>query len=141
MFNILAGLNAKKEVLKFVRFCLVGSINTLTTYLIIVFLYGILNLDIFISNFSGYIFGLIVSFLFNRDFVFKSKRNNMNTQICKFIVTFVVSYSLNILVLFILNNLIKINSYFSILFSSFFYTLTFYILCNIFVFRRDYKNR
>ena len=137
----MAGLILKKEVWKFVRFCFVGSINTLTTYLIIVFLYEIINVNIFISNFSGYIFGLIVSFFLNRSFVFKIKRNKLYTQVYKFIVTFVVSYSINIIVLFILNNLIKINSYFSIIFSSFFYTITFYILCNIFAFRGDYKNR
>ena len=61
----------KIGIKKIKRFIFVGIINAISGYTLIIFLYSLLNFNFYISNFIGYLFGLIISFMLNRKFVFK----------------------------------------------------------------------
>ncbi|AZU63790.1 GtrA family protein [Neobacillus mesonae] len=56
----------------FIRFLLVGVVNTLTGLLIMLILLNSLGLSYWISTFTGNTIGACVSFLLNRTFTFRS---------------------------------------------------------------------
>lgn len=61
----------KKAIGQFIRFGIVGIINTLITLIVIYFLQEILHVKYTISNFIGYIAGVVNSFFWNKLWVFK----------------------------------------------------------------------
>ena len=56
---------------KIKRFLLVGLLNTTTSYILIILLFSWLRLDFYFSNFIGYLFGFVISFILNKNFLFK----------------------------------------------------------------------
>jgi len=89
----------KIGIKKIKRFLLVGIVNAISGYTLIILLYSLLNFHFYIANFFGYLFGLIISFILNRKFVFKAK-GKIKFQFLKFLFSFFLSYFLNIFVLF-----------------------------------------
>ena len=124
---------------KIMRFLLVGIINAISGYTLIIFLCSILNLNFYLSNFTGYLFGLIISFILNRNFVFKVKGKFL-IQLLKFIFSFFLSYFLNILVFYISSEFINLNYYLALLIASCFYSISFFISCNFFTFKKKFSN-
>ena len=66
----------KKAIGQFIRFGIVGIINTLITLIVIYFLQEILHVKYTISNFIGYIAGVVNSFFWNKLWVFKKLNSN-----------------------------------------------------------------
>ena len=124
---------------KIMRFLLVGIINAISGYTLIIILYNLFNLNFYLSNFTGYLFGLIISFILNRNFVFKVKGKFLN-QFLKFIFSFFLSYFLNILVFYISSEFINLNYYLALLIASWFYSISFFISCNFFTFKKKFSN-
>jgi len=120
---------------KIARFLLVGLFNAILGYSLIIVLYTLLNLNLYLSNFIGYLFGLIISFILNRNFVFKAK-GEILAPFIKFVFSFFISYFLNIFVIYISTEFIKLNYYFSLLIASLIYSISFFISCNYFIFRK-----
>ncbi len=125
----------KIGIKKIKRFLLVGIVNAITGYTLIIALYSLLNLNIYLSNLIGYLVGLIISFILNRNFVFKVGGKIIN-QFIKFIFSFFLSYFLNIFVFYISSEFINLNYYFALLIASLFYSISFFISCNFFTFKR-----
>ena len=121
---------------KIKRFIFVGIINAVSGYTLIIFLYSLLNFNFYISNFIGYLFGLIISFMLNRKFVFKVE-GKILSQFMKFIFSFFLSYLLNIFVFYISSEFINLNNYLSLLIASLFYSISFFISCNCFTVKKD----
>ena len=122
---------------KIIRFLLVGLVNAISGYTLIILLYSLLNFNFYLSNFIGYLFGLIISFLLNRNFVFKVK-GKILSQFTKFIFSFFLSYLLNIFVFYISSEFINLNNYISLLIASLFYSISFFISCNFFTFKKNF---
>ena len=137
LFFLLKRLLKKIGIKKIIRFLLVGSFNTISSYTLIIFLHSLLSLDLYFSNFIGYLLGLIISFILNRNFVFKVQGKIVG-QFVKFIFSFFLSYFLNILVFYISSEFINLNNYLSLLIASLFYTLSFFITCNFFTFKKRF---
>ena len=57
---------------QFIRYLLVGVINTLVTLIVIYVCKSILDINQWVSNAIGYVAGLINSFIWNKNWVFKS---------------------------------------------------------------------
>ena len=127
----------KIGIKKIKRFIFVGIINAISGYTLIIFLYSLLNFNFYISNFIGYLFGLIISFILNRNFVFKVK-GKILSQLTKFIFSFFLSYLLNIFVFYISSEFINLNNYISLLIASLFYSISFFISCNFFTFKKKF---
>lgn len=70
----------KKAIGQFIRFGIVGIINTLITLIVIYFLQEILHVKYTISNFIGYIAGVVNSFFWNKLWVFKKLNSNFNPR-------------------------------------------------------------
>ena len=85
-----------------IRFIIVGIFNTIIGLSIIYILiyFGFNN---YISNIFGYLVGLSISFVLNKYYVFNAQKNNqiVYKQFGKFILIFMIAYSVNIIVLFI----------------------------------------
>ena len=125
----------KIGIKKIKRFLIVGLVNAISGYSLIISLYTLLNLNFYLSNFIGYLFGLILSFILNRNFVFKA-HGKIFSPFIKFVFSFFISYFLNIFVFYISTEFIDLNNYLALLIASFFYSISFFIACNYFIFRK-----
>ena len=128
----------KIGIKKIKRFLLVGIVNAISGYTLIILLYRLLNFHFYLANFFGYLFGLIISFILNRKFVFKSK-GKIKSQILKFLFSFFLSYFLNIFVFYICSEFIKLNYFLALFIASCFYSASFFTLCNFFTFKKKFS--
>lgn len=82
----------KTEAVRFTKFLVVGVMNTLVTLAVIFLLHTAGSGDM-ISNFIGYVAGLINSFLWNRQWVFRSTGHS-GQEAVRFIVGFAICYGI-----------------------------------------------
>lgn len=76
---------------QFVKYCLVGLMNTGITLLTIFLCKSVLGVNPYISNVIGYVCGLINSFLWNKQWVFRSRESYLGEAV-RFGVGFGVCY-------------------------------------------------
>lgn len=95
------------HVLHFIKYNLIGILNTLITLAVVWVLHQILDWNLELSNFLGFIAGGVNSYVCNRVWNFKST-NKKRTEVIRFLIVFLCSYSINLLVLegcvYMLNN-------------------------------------
>lgn len=92
----------KDEIIKFVKYCLVGVLNTLVTLGVIFVSKSIFDWNPYVSNALGYICGVTNSFLWNRTWVFKSK-GGVRREAFKFLCGFGICYALQFAAVYALN--------------------------------------
>lgn len=126
----------KQTLIQFLKFGIVGVSNTLITAVVIWILLKQLHFSDYLSNIIGYIAGLTNSFIWNRKWTFASKSSS-KAQIPKFILTFVVSYLLQLGNLYLLLNHTSIDPYICQLLSIAVYTVTNFLLNKYFTFKED----
>ena len=85
----------------FFRFIIVGAVNTLIGYGIIMILFHLVGLSYSLSYFMSYVVGVIVSFFLNRQFVFFSKNNKLQ-EFFRFLIAFGISYGVSYAALYLL---------------------------------------
>lgn len=95
-------LTDHKTMIQFIKYSMVGVMNTLITLIVIYVCKSLLGVNEYFSNTIGYIAGLINSFLWNRNWVFKVKEDSLN-QIIRFAAGFLLCYGLQFLVVWVLN--------------------------------------
>ena len=96
-------LSKKQTAIQFIKYILVGCLNTAITLGVIFLCKSLLNVNPYVSNALGYIAGLINSFIWNKNWVFKSQKGYSREAI-KFAVGFGICYGLQLLVVFLLNS-------------------------------------
>lgn len=88
----------EKQTLKqFIRFLVVGVLNTLVTLIVIFVCKSILEINEWVSNGIGYVAGVINSFLWNKQWVFHSSKKASHEAV-KFSIGFLLCYGLQLLV-------------------------------------------
>lgn len=90
----------------FLKYNLIGILNTLISLLVVWILYQIFSLNLVLSNFLGFIAGAINSYLCNRIWNFKSQ-NKKRTEVIRFVIVFLIAYLVNLLVLKLCDNLLS----------------------------------
>ena len=80
----------------FLKYNLIGILNTLISLLVVWILYQLFSLNLILSNFLGFVAGAINSYLCNRIWNFKSQ-NKKRSEVIRFIiknavVVFLVDY-------------------------------------------------
>lgn len=90
--NILSKIYANKSIIQFIKFGIVGGINTILSYAISNGSYYLLNLHEQISNIIAFIITVFISFILNGKFVFN--KNNEKTNFWKSLFKVYVSYSI-----------------------------------------------
>ena len=132
-------MNDKINLLfQFVKFGLVGISNTIITAVVIWLMLKIFGFNDLSANIIGYIAGLTNSFIWNRKWTFRSKSKIKDT-VFKFILIFVISYLLQLGVLFFLLNRLQIDAYWCHLIAMAVYTLVNFVLNKFYTFKTDSK--
>jgi putative flippase GtrA len=119
----------------FVKFCLVGIINTIVGYSIIFILIYIFSVNYILSNTIGYIVGVTVSFTLNKYCNFKSP-GSVNREFPVFLVCFIISYCFNVISLYAMVDILGLRKIVGLIISGLIYTITFYSLSRWIVFRK-----
>jgi putative flippase GtrA len=90
------GVFVRLELAKFMKFILVGLVNTVVGYALIYMFINVFDLSYFISTFSGYIIVMIFSYVLNSKFTFNKKLKT--SGLLKFVFVFIMSYGASYLV-------------------------------------------
>jgi putative flippase GtrA len=120
--------------MEFVRYLLVGFVNTLFGYSLFLVFYKIGNLSPEYSNAASYMIALLLAYVLNRIYVFSDKSIS-KINLLKFIISFIVAYFLNFATLWLLLKTTETTTEIVQLIAMAIYTVTFYILNKFYVFR------
>ena len=87
----------RKPLVQFIKYAAVGVLNTLVTLGVIVVCKSLLGINEYVSNALGYIAGLVNSFLWNKNWVFRAKNDSFK-QLYRFAAGFIMCYALQLAV-------------------------------------------
>lgn len=97
MLNLLKKFSSKKDILKlinqFIKFGLVGAVNTILSYAITNIGFYVLGMHEQLSNLIAFVITVFISFLLNRKFVFNEQEANETSWIKQLIKVY-ASYSI-----------------------------------------------
>jgi putative flippase GtrA len=124
----------KITIFQILKFCAVGVLNTLITNLSFAFLFYVVRINDKVSNVISYIVGLTNSFIFNKLWTFKSKKNFI-LEIIPFIIVFVIAYLAQFGFYYFLAHILKINEMIAFFAGNVVYTLVGFIGNKLFTFK------
>lgn len=119
----------------FVKFCLIGIINGVVGFSIILVLMFIFNVNYIISNIIGYGAGLSTSFILNKYVNFKSV-GAFKIEFPVFILSFFIAYSTNIILLYTIVDILQKSKLIGLIIGSSVYTALFYFSSRFLVFHK-----
>ena len=131
----------KQEVQRFSRFLVVGLLNSAVGFSCIVVAKALLGWSDGWANAVGYLLGLCCGFLLNRGWTFKQTESQPFEQAARYLVTFLISYIINLCVLGIGLHVLELNSYAAQLLTMPAYSVCFYLLCKTWVFQNPIRDR
>lgn len=103
IMNNVMSVNIKdKDFRQFIRYVMVGVMNTLVTLVVIFLCKSIIGVNPWVSNAIGYVAGVINSFFWNKHWVFRSG-GDMRGEMIRFMVGFGVCYAIQFAVTWCLN--------------------------------------
>ncbi|MDE7397791.1 MAG: GtrA family protein [Muribaculum sp.] len=89
------------SVLQFIKYAIVGVMNTLVTLVVIFLCKNLLDINPLVANAIGYVAGLINSFVWNKRWVFRSSGQYV-AEAVKFGCGFLLCYGLQLLTVWLL---------------------------------------
>lgn len=98
-----------RALAQLMRYLVVGVINTSVTLVVIFLCKSIICLNPWLSNAIGYVAGLVNSFVWNKAWVFRSKRRSVPEAV-KFIVGFLICYAVQLFVTWFLDTPMNLRS-------------------------------
>jgi putative flippase GtrA len=122
----------------FIRFGVVGCINTGVDFLTFTILYSLLGFDKLLCQTGGYSVGVINSFILNKLWTFKEQKSKSNTavQFINFACVNVISLGISLLGIYLLSSKGKINVYVSKVIVTVFLQVFNYLVYKCFIFRK-----
>lgn len=120
---------------QFLRFAAVGVANTVVGYAVIFACMYLFEFSAVASNVIGYSVGLVVSYLLNRDFTFKSVAARA-PELLRFVSIFLVAYLANLGVLMLLIRQLNVHEGMAQILAGMAYFALFYLLSKYYVFAR-----
>lgn len=120
----------------FVRFILVGAVNSLSGLSVIYIAKYLFSADDVSANLVGYGVGIIFSFFLNRKWTF-CHHEFVISAFARFLVIFLIAYTANLLTLLFSTNILKINAYLAQAVSILPYTLVGYFGSKYYAFRKN----
>ena len=124
----------RESIRMFLKYLLVGIINTIVGY-VIIFSLMFVAVPPEISNIIGYIMGVIVCYTLNKIYTFQSK-DHPKREFPKFVLSLLTSYGLNFLTLILCIHIFKVNPYISQIISGAVYTISGFVFLKYFAFRQ-----
>lgn len=98
-------LNSQSPIIQFAKYAIVGVMNTLLTLIVIFLCKSVFDINEYVSNAIGYVAGVINSFIWNRQWVFRSN-GALSRQAVHFIIGFLVCYAVQFMVVWSLNQFV-----------------------------------
>lgn len=83
----------KKILIQFIKFGLIGLLNTFLNYVIYSFCYYALHIGVYLANFIGFVITVFIAFLLQSKFVFKQEGTEKRIW-WKVLIKTYISYSL-----------------------------------------------
>ncbi|OAV63356.1 GtrA-like protein [Bacteroidales bacterium Barb6XT] len=117
-----------------VKYGIVGVSNTLITAGIIWVMMKVAEFPDVVSNITGYVAGVLNSFIWNKQWTFKSSDSWVSSGI-RFGVVFGICYLLQLGVLLLLNRHLAIDPYYNQLIAMAFYTVINFLMNKYFTFK------
>jgi putative flippase GtrA len=128
-------IQKNRSLIQLIKFGLVGIMNTLITLAVIYVLMNLFGFDYRLSNLIGYILGLINSFIWNRNWTFKSQGHPLK-EIFLFIMAFALCYGIQYLFLLFLVEKLVIDPNIAQPASMIVYTITNFIINKTITFKQ-----
>ena len=132
-------LNLYKKYEEIINYIVVGGVTTiisiLSYYLFRIILSSNTNLNVQISTVFSWIVAVTFAYFANRIFVFKSN-NSKKIESVKFITSRIMSLLIEMLVMFILTSVVKINDKVAKVLVQFIIVILNYLFSKIFVFKK-----
>ena len=122
-------------MIQFLKFVVVGTLNTALGYAVIFACMYLLGLSAVLSNVTGYLFGLTISYVLNRSFTFKSTSKS-TTEVVRFLFVFLIAYLANLGVLLALIRYAGMHEGVSQILAGAVYVVTSFLMNKYYVFRR-----
>jgi len=132
---VLGRSEATLSMKQFIKYFTVGVFNTVFGYFIIFGCMYLLSLSPEVSNVVGYLTGLTVSYVLNRNYTFESKQKP-SQEIWRFIAVFIVAYTLNFLVLILLIHQLNFHEGLSQLVAGVFYVVSSFVMNKYYAFKK-----
>ncbi len=126
----------KQTLGQFIRFGVVGFLNTLITLIIIYMLQEIFFVKYTVANLVGYIAGVINSFFWSKLWVFKKLNSNFIHEVVLFLTCFGVCYLIQFISLLLLVEKLHISDQWAQLLSMVIYTLCNFTLNKFVTFKK-----
>lgn len=121
-------------MIKLIKFCIVGSVNTLITLVTFYILNKILQINYLTSSLLGYVLGMINSYVLNKRWTFQNRDKKVVIQFIKFTIVNLISLGINLFIIYILVDRFNIDSMVSQVFATGFSTISNYAGSKILVF-------
>jgi putative flippase GtrA len=102
---------------KFIKFCVVGFSGMVIDFGTTWLLKEKIKVNKYIANSTGFILAASSNYLFNRFWTFHSENPRIATEYMSFIIISAIGLVINNLIIFLLNEKIKLNFYLSKLFA------------------------
>lgn len=128
-----------KTQIQFLKFAIVGVLNTITTIFVYVFLTRFIPFfltKLIIAEILSYGAGMIVSFKFNRRWTFREYWKTDYKEVLRFLSTTLSALVANVFVFYILVNILKINDILSVIISALFTIAWNFLLSKYWVFKK-----
>ena len=122
-------------VIRFVKFGMVGVINTLVNW-IIFFILNALGMYYILANIIAYTLGTIHSYLWNTLWVFKYKEKASTDTTIKFVILNVVGLGLNTGILYVLVDLCNLNKFIGLVITTGIVMIINYVVNKLWVFSK-----
>ena len=125
----------KEFIIKFLKFGIVGFINTMTST-IIYWLLITINWNYILSTTISYFIASVIGYILNKNKVFKTKNRS---SVIKYYIVYISSYFLNIGCMYFWIDIIHVSKYIAPILVLFVTVPYNFILSNFWVFRKDKK--
>jgi len=108
VMRIINYFRSKRFFRQLFKYSIVGIFNTAIGLTVIYFFFNVLSFNYIIANIIGYACGLVNSFVWNKNWTFKSSQH-YSKEIVPFLIVFGISYAANLLAVIISVEFIKIH--------------------------------
>jgi len=123
-----------ETIIQVLKYSLVGIGNTLITWVVIWLLNDILGFSYIIANPIGYVAGLINSFIWNKNWTFKSTQK-VSSSVIRFGVVWLICYLLQLWLVMYLREILTMEDKYITIIGMFFFTVINFILNKFYTFK------
>ena len=96
---------------KFIKFSIVGFINTAGSYLLFFILLEFAQVNYLVSSVGSYILGILISYFGNKYWTFRIIRSGWRLEFIKFIILNIAGLAINALIMLLLVENYNLNPY------------------------------